>query len=109
MQSQKFSLYVDDILLASNDISLLHETKRFLTKNFEMKDLGDASFVLGIQIHRDRSRGTLGLSQTSYIEKVLKRYGMHDSRVCEYLDLTYYAFNNSATLMKFKKVTANTN
>ena len=73
-------LYVDDILLASNDIGLLHETKRFLAKNFEMKDLGDASFVLGIQIHRDRSRGILGLSQKSYIEKVLKRYGMQDCK-----------------------------
>ena len=69
-------LYVDGILLASNDIGLLHKTKRFLAKNFEMKDLGDTSFVLGIQIHRDRSRGTLGLSQKSYIKKVLKRYDM---------------------------------
>ena len=41
-----------------------------------MKDLCDASFVLGIQIHQDRSRGILGLSQRSYIEKVLKRFGM---------------------------------
>ena len=69
-------LYVDDILLASSDIGLLHDTKKFLTKNFEMKDLGDASFVLGIQILRDRSRGILGLSQKSYIEKVLDRFGM---------------------------------
>ena len=44
-------LYVDDILLATNDIGLLHETKRFLSKQFEMKDFGDASFVLGIQIY----------------------------------------------------------
>ena len=43
-------LYVDDILLASSDIGLLHETKKFISKNFEMKDLGNASFVLGIQI-----------------------------------------------------------
>jgi hypothetical protein len=69
-------LYMDDILLASDDIDLLHETKRFPARNFEMKDLGDASFVLGIQIHRDHSRGILGLSRKSYIEKVLKRYGM---------------------------------
>ncbi|RDX60362.1 hypothetical protein CR513_61497, partial [Mucuna pruriens] len=55
-------LYVNDILLASNDTNLLHETKRFLTKNFEMKDLGEASFVLGIQILRDRSQGILRLS-----------------------------------------------
>ena len=44
-------LYVDDILLASRNIGLMHEIKRFLAKNFKMKDLGDASFVLGIQIH----------------------------------------------------------
>ena len=43
-------LYVDDILLAISDIGLLHETKKFLSKNFEMKDLGNAYFVLGIQI-----------------------------------------------------------
>ena len=73
-------LYVDDILVATNDIGMLHETKRFLSKNFEMKDLGDASFILGIQIHRDRSRGILGLSQKSYIDKVLKRFGMQEYR-----------------------------
>ena len=69
-------LYVDDILLASNDMNLLNETKQMLSKHFEMKDLGDASFVLGIQIHRDRSSGVLGLSQKSYIEKLLKRFNM---------------------------------
>ena len=73
-------LYVDDILLATNDIGMLHETKIFLSKKFEMKDLGDTSFVLGIQIHRVRSRGILGLSQKSYIEKILKRFGMHDCK-----------------------------
>ena len=40
--------YVDDILLATNDVGMFHETKRFIAKYFEMKDLGDASFVLGI-------------------------------------------------------------
>ncbi|RVW93907.1 Retrovirus-related Pol polyprotein from transposon TNT 1-94 [Vitis vinifera] len=74
-------LYVNDILLATNDISILHDTKRFLSKHFEMKDLGDASFVLGIQIHRDRSRGILGLSQRTYIDKVLQRYGMQNSKL----------------------------
>jgi hypothetical protein len=44
-------LYVDDILLASSDISLLLKTKRFLSSNFDMKDLGEASFILGIKIH----------------------------------------------------------
>jgi hypothetical protein len=45
---------VDDILLASSDVSLLLENKRFLSSNFHMKDLGEASFILGIEIHQDR-------------------------------------------------------
>ncbi|RDY04449.1 hypothetical protein CR513_11841, partial [Mucuna pruriens] len=73
-------LYVDDILLTSSDTSLLHEIKRFLTKNFEMKDLGKASLVLGIQIVRDHSQGILRLSQESYINKVLDRFGIKDSK-----------------------------
>ena len=69
-------LYVDDILLASNNIDLLHESKRFLSRNFDMKDLGEASYVIGIEIHRDRANGTLGLSQKAYIERVLNRFNM---------------------------------
>ncbi|KAL4282801.1 hypothetical protein GQ457_16G019510 [Hibiscus cannabinus] len=78
-------LYVDDVLLAANDIGLLHETKRFLSKQFEMKDLGDDSFVLGIEIHRDRSRGILGLSQKNYIDKVIKRFSMQNSKLMDTL------------------------
>jgi hypothetical protein len=70
-------LYVDDILLASSEVSLLLETKKFLFSHFEMKDLGEARFVLGIEIHRDRLKGVLGLSQKTYIEKVLKKFNMH--------------------------------
>ena len=47
-------LYVDDILLASSDLCLLHEVKRFLSQQFDMKDLGGASYVIGIKIERDR-------------------------------------------------------
>jgi hypothetical protein len=70
-------LYVDDILLASSDKNMLYETKSFLSSNFDMKDLGDASYVLGIEIHWDQSKDVLVLSQKSYIDRVLKRYNMH--------------------------------
>jgi hypothetical protein len=74
-------LYVDDILLASSDVGLLLEIKKFLSSKFDMKDLGEASFVLGIEIHRDRSKGVLGLSQNAYVEKVLKKFSMHKCSV----------------------------
>jgi hypothetical protein len=70
-------LYVDDILLASSDVHLLLETKSFLSSYFDTKDLDEASYVLGIEIHRDRRKRVLGLSQKSYIEKVLKKFNMH--------------------------------
>jgi hypothetical protein len=47
-------LYVDDILLACSDVHLLLEIKSFLSSHFDMKDLSEASYVLGIEIHRDR-------------------------------------------------------
>ena len=56
-------LYIDDILLASNDIDLLVETKKLLFSHFDMKDLGEASYVLSIQILCDKPNGILKLSQ----------------------------------------------
>jgi hypothetical protein len=41
-----------------------------------MKDLKEAFYVIGIKIYRDQSRGILGLSQKSYIKKMLKRYNI---------------------------------
>src|SRR3954462_6414138 len=73
-------LYVDDILLIGNDIDLLNSVKSYLNSKFSMKDLGEASYILGINIYRDRSRRLIGLSQSTYLEKFLKRFGMEDSK-----------------------------
>ena len=58
-------------------MSVLLETKKFLFSKFDMKDFGEASFILGIEIHRNRSKGILGLSQKTYIEKILKKFSVH--------------------------------
>ncbi|KAM1632105.1 hypothetical protein ACFX2K_020035 [Malus domestica] len=76
-------LYVDDILLASTNLTLLHETKLFLSNRFEMKDMGEASYVLGIEITSDRKNKILGLSQKAYVERVLKRFEMQDCNGCD--------------------------
>jgi len=73
-------LYVDDILIIGNDIPLLQSVKGWLSKNFSMKDLGEAAYILGIKIYRDRSKRLLGLSQSTYIDKVLKRFSMEESK-----------------------------
>ena len=45
-----------------------------------MKDLGEATYILGIRVYRDRSKRIIGLSQSLYLEKVLKRFNMLDSK-----------------------------
>ncbi|WJZ96796.1 hypothetical protein VitviT2T_015444 [Vitis vinifera] len=49
-----------------------------LSTHFDMKDLGEAFYVLGIKILHDRANGVLKLSQRTYIEKILKRFNMHN-------------------------------
>ena len=71
-------LYMNNILLASSDKGLLHEVKQFLSKNFEMKDMSEASYIISIKISRNRHQGVLGLSQETYINKVLERFRMSD-------------------------------
>ena len=69
-------LYVDDIFLATNDTDLLIEAKQLLFNHFDMKDLGEASYVLGIQILCDRPSGIMRLSQHTYIECIMKMFNM---------------------------------
>ncbi|KAK1569067.1 hypothetical protein Q3G72_032160 [Acer saccharum] len=73
-------LYVDDILLIRNDVGVLTSVKEWLAKQFDMKDLGEASFILGIQVIWDRKNKTIALSQASYIDKILSRFSMQDSK-----------------------------
>jgi hypothetical protein len=58
-------LYVDDILLIGNDTELSKSLKDYLNSKFSMKDLGEAAYILGIKIYRDRLRRFIGLSQFS--------------------------------------------
>uniref|UniRef100_A0A2N9GH76 Integrase catalytic domain-containing protein n=1 Tax=Fagus sylvatica TaxID=28930 RepID=A0A2N9GH76_FAGSY len=74
------SLYVDDILLAGNDMDSIVTTKKWLSSTFEMKDMGEANFVLGVKITRDCSKKLLSLSQGTYIKKILERFHMHNSK-----------------------------
>jgi hypothetical protein len=71
---------VDDILLIGNDMELLKSVKDYLNSKFSMKDLGEAVYILGIKIYWDRSRRLIGLSQSTYRDKILKRFRMEDSK-----------------------------
>ena len=69
-------LYVDDILITAKSKVEIGKLKLQLNEEFEMKDLGEAKKILGMKIQRDRLKGTVGLSQKAYLQKVLRRFGM---------------------------------
>lgn len=73
-------LYVDDILMANSSKEEINNLKKKLNSEFEMKDLGIAKRILGMDIVRDQEKGVLFLSQHGYLKKVVERFRMHQSK-----------------------------
>jgi hypothetical protein len=69
-------LYVDDMILARKSITAINWLKDQMAMTFDMKNLGAARQILGMEIFRDRRNGKLWLSQQKYVEKILLRFGM---------------------------------
>lgn len=74
------AVYVDDLLILSNNIKEKEQLKEELNQEFRMKDLGEAHFILGMRIDRDQSDGSITLDQSNYIKNMLKRFGMEDCK-----------------------------
>ncbi|SJL04873.1 uncharacterized protein ARMOST_08244 [Armillaria ostoyae] len=74
------TVWVDDLLIFSETIEDMMETKGELHNLFDVKDLGEPKKIIGIEIKRDRENGTISLSQKQYIEGVLTRFGMQNAR-----------------------------
>jgi len=64
-------LYIDDMLIASKNKSAIDKLKKYLSSEFEMKDLGKAKKVLGMEIERDQRSGKVSLTQKGYLQNVL--------------------------------------
>lgn len=73
-------LYVDDILIFCSDLKRINTVKSLLSNEFEMTDMGKASTFLGMHIEQDIEKGTIVLSQSKYLEKVLQKFNMQDCK-----------------------------
>ena len=73
------AMWVDDFLIFGKGMSGINDLKAQLQQEFEMKDLGDLKYFLGIQVNRDRSRKLIHIHQAGYINMILERYGMQNS------------------------------
>jgi hypothetical protein len=72
-------VYVDDLLIASKHLSDVDHVKQCIMSAFQARDLGNASYFLGMGFVRDRTNGTLVLGQRKYMSDVLSRFGMEDA------------------------------
>jgi hypothetical protein len=75
-------VWVDDILVAGLDREEIAAVKRLLGAVFEVRDLGEATYFLGMEVTRDREAGTLKLTQKKLTGEPLARYGMEAARAC---------------------------
>ncbi|GJX35222.1 retrotransposon protein, putative, ty1-copia subclass [Tanacetum coccineum] len=86
---------------------MLQDVKSYLGRCFAMKDLGEATYILGIKIYKDRSKRLIGLCQRAYIDKIFKRFYMENSKrgsipMQEKLKLN--KFQGASTLAKVKRM-----
>ncbi|GJT14077.1 retrotransposon protein, putative, ty1-copia subclass [Tanacetum coccineum] len=73
-------LYVDDMLIACKSKSEIEYTKGLLRKKFDMKELGPARKILGMEIVRDMGSRTLKVSQSGYMQKIMNNYRMDNGK-----------------------------
>ena len=73
-------VYVDDILLAGKSDRRMEEVKKALAMQFEVKDIGELRYFLGVKIIQNQRTGEVWIGQPVYGETVLQRFGMKDAK-----------------------------
>ena len=74
------AIYVDDMMFFSNNTEMLEREKKAIAKRFQVEDLGELHYVLGMDIVHDREQRTTSISQKKYQEGVLKKFDMENCK-----------------------------
>lgn len=74
-------VYVDDILIAAKDMAAIINVKERLTSAFDVRDLGEAKYFLGMSLDRDRTEYTLKMSQQRLASELVDKYGLKEAKI----------------------------
>ena len=72
------AVYVDDLIIASNNINARIQLQQQLSKKYKMKDLGELHWCLGMRITRNRKERKITVDKSHYINTILQTYKMID-------------------------------
>ena len=73
-------VYVDDIMLAGESTERIAQVKEALSKEFDVKDLGELNYFLGVQVIQNHKDDKVWLGQPTFTESILRKYGMEDAK-----------------------------
>ena len=74
------AVYVDDIVIAGKSDRKISEVKKSLDLRFEVKDMGELHYFLGMKIIQDHKSGKLWIGQPAYTESVLQKFDMMNAK-----------------------------
>ena len=66
---------MDDLIVAGSSLSRINIFKEELKSKFKMKDLGPIHYCLGMEVRQNLAEGTITLSQSGYVDSILRRFG----------------------------------
>ena len=74
-------VYVDNIVLAGQSLKRITEVKKALSLRFDVKDLGELNYFLGVQVHQNHENDSVWIGQPTFTESILKKYGMENAKL----------------------------
>ena len=74
------AVYVDDIILVAGSEQRVIEVKEAITNQFQVKDMGELKYILGVTVDQKTNPGGIWIGQPGYTERVLQKFNMEDAK-----------------------------
>ena len=75
------AVYVDDLIIATNNHKLFTNLKKNLMRKFEIRDLGKLNLCLGLQFYQNEETKEVKISQEKYITDMMRKFGLEDAKI----------------------------
>ena len=86
------AVYVDDIILAGNNVNTMNKVKKAISDKFDVKDMGELHHFLGVKIVQNYKSGEIWIGQSAYIKELLSKFKMEE---CKPVDIHHLMFQQN--------------